>query len=58
MAKRKSKTVTIKLNKDGTMTFRSTGGVDLRKVVPSLFQSLEDDVSPAAPTSSEEKHNG
>lgn len=33
MAKGKTrKTVTIKLNRNGTMTFRSTGGYDLRKL--------------------------
>lgn len=47
MAKRKTRTVTIKHNKDGTITFRSTG-IDLRKVLPSLFQSIEPD-SDAAP---------
>lgn len=35
-AKKKKKrpvTVTMKLNKDGTMTMRSTGGFDLRKIM-------------------------
>jgi hypothetical protein len=33
MAKRKKmKTVTIKLNRDGTVTYRSTGGFNLRKL--------------------------
>lgn len=34
MGKRKPVTVTMKLNKDGTMTLRSTGGFDLRKIMP------------------------
>ncbi len=33
--KKKIKTVTMKLNKDGTMTVRSTGGFDLRKIFSS-----------------------
>lgn len=32
--KKKAKTVTLKLNKDGTMSMRSTGGFDLRKLIP------------------------
>lgn len=32
--KKKGVTVTMKLNKDGTMTMRSTGGFDLRKIMP------------------------
>ena len=36
MAKKQAKSVSIKVHKDGSMTLRSTGGVDLRKVVPQL----------------------
>lgn len=32
--RKKTQTVTIKLNKDGSMTMRSTGGFDLRKLFP------------------------
>lgn len=32
--KRRPVTVTMKLNKNGTMTMRSTGGFDLRKLAP------------------------
>lgn len=32
--RKKTQTVTIKLNKDGSQTFRSTGGFDLRKLFP------------------------
>lgn len=32
--KKKSQTVTMKLEKDGTITMRSTGGFDLRKIMP------------------------
>lgn len=43
MAEKKAKkgkavTVTLKLNKNGTMSMRSTGGYDLRKLAPSLPQ--------------------
>lgn len=34
MTKKKPQSVTLKLNKDGTMTMRSTGGFDLRKIMP------------------------
>lgn len=34
MTKKKNVTVTLKLNKNGTMTMRSTGGYDLRKLLP------------------------
>lgn len=36
--KGKTVTVTLKLNKDGSMSMRSTGGYDLRKLAPSLPQ--------------------
>lgn len=32
--RKKPVTVSMKLNKDGTMTIRSTGGFDLRKLFP------------------------
>lgn len=32
MAKKRAVSVTLKLNKDGTMSMRSTGGYDLRKL--------------------------
>lgn len=32
--RKKPVTVSMKLNKDGTMTVRSTGGFDLRKLFP------------------------
>jgi hypothetical protein len=37
MAKRSRKTVSIRIKKDGSFVLKSTGGVDLRKIVPSLF---------------------
>lgn len=34
--KKRLKTVTMKLNKNGTMTLRSTGGYDLRKLLNAV----------------------
>lgn len=34
--KRKSVSVTIRMNRDGTYNFRSTGGFDLRKLFPEM----------------------
>ena len=36
--RKKTVTVTMKLNKDGTVTYRSTGGFDLRKLFPSKIK--------------------
>ncbi|QXZ79614.1 hypothetical protein [Rhizobium sp. L51/94] len=33
------KSITIKLGRNGSMTMKSTGGVDLRKIVPHLFET-------------------
>ncbi|BCH63236.1 hypothetical protein RvVAT039_04520 [Agrobacterium vitis] len=33
--KKKPATITMKLNRDGTMNIRSTGGFDLRKLFPA-----------------------
>jgi hypothetical protein len=46
--KAKQVTVTLKLNKNGTMSMRSTGGYDLRKLAPSIPQidaSMREDQS-------------
>lgn len=58
MAKGKTtKTVTIKLNRNGTMSFRSTGGYDLRKLfAPSeLPFGLAAEREPASTTDRDEK---
>lgn len=39
--RKKPVTVTMKLNKDGTMTLRSTGGFDLRKILPPAAKKDE-----------------
>lgn len=49
MSKRKSVTVTMKLHKDGTMSMRSTGGFDLRKIMPQKAKA-EDLPTPPEPT--------
>lgn len=38
IAKKPVKSVTLKLNRDGTMTMKSTGGVDLRKFMPKIAE--------------------
>jgi hypothetical protein len=39
--RKKQISVTMKLNKDGTMTLRSTGGFDLRKILPPAAKKDE-----------------
>lgn len=56
MGKRKPVTVTMKLNKNGTMTLRSTGGFDLRKIMPRETQG-EEAPAPLEPTT-EGQDNG
>lgn len=50
MSKKPKKSVTIKMNRDGSITMRSTGGVDLRKVFPNLFKSDEQKADPLPPS--------
>lgn len=40
MAKKRRATVTIKLNRDGSTTYKSTGGFDLRTLFPKEFGSV------------------
>jgi len=42
MSKRQPITVTMNLNKDGTMTMKSTGGFDLRKIMPKVQVQQEE----------------
>lgn len=37
MAKKRTATVSIRLNRDGSTTYKSTGGFDLRKLFPKEF---------------------
>lgn len=37
MAKKRKVTVSIKVNRDGSMTYKSTGGFDLRNLFPKDF---------------------
>jgi hypothetical protein len=53
MSKKPKKSVTIKMNRDGSITMRSTGGVDLRKIVPSLFKIDDERADPAPPSQGE-----
>ena len=41
--KAKTVTVSMKLNKDETVTFRSTGGFDLRKIGLPVKQQVRDE---------------
>ncbi|MBW8285774.1 MAG: hypothetical protein K0M55_19470 [Rhizobium sp.] len=41
--KPKSVTVTMKINKDGTMTISSTGGFDLRKLGLPIKEQVRDE---------------
>lgn len=54
MSKKPRKSVSIRVHKDGSMTLRSTGGVDLRKVVPQLFKTDEPEASSPPPAEREE----
>lgn len=53
MAKRKPQTVTMKINKDGSMTMRSTGGFDLRKIMMPIVKA--DERAPADDCSKDKK---
>lgn len=53
MSKKPKKSVTIKMNRDGTITMRSTGGVDLRKVMPNLFKTDDEKADPPPPIEGE-----
>ncbi|WEO73801.1 hypothetical protein [Agrobacterium vitis] len=44
--KKKPVTITMKLNRDGTMNIRSTGGFDLHKLFPPKSKDDQDDRSP------------
>jgi len=48
MSKKRGKSVSIRVHKDGSMTLRSTGGVDLRNVVPQLFKTADAEQPAAA----------
>lgn len=56
MAKKSGRSVSIRIHKDGSMTLRSTGGVDLRKVVPHLFSTQESEPSTPSHPENEVSH--
>ncbi|WP_160009826.1 Mu transposase C-terminal domain-containing protein [Rhizobium sp. 18055] len=58
MSRKPTKSVSIKVHKDGSMTLRSTGGVDLRKVVPQFFPPADDGLAGVRRVRGSEIHVG